>query len=96
MVNESGKLTGGDLPILNSHFERHSQDGSLTCPVTGMRVPVAQWRMSERLCMVSMSGEGWTADSSRQTPLICCTSPAGGVLFLDAITVGLLKKPVEH
>lgn len=67
MPDASGKLTEADIPRLNAHFARHTPDGSLTCPVTGQRVRIADWRVSDRLCMMPMSGSHLTVDIHQHT-----------------------------
>ena len=96
MPDETGKLTSADIPIINDFIARVSRDSCLTCPVTGERVLIGQWQISERLCMLPVSGQHLQADPARTAPVLCCRSPAGGVVFLDAIYMGLLKPATAH
>lgn len=90
MPDESGKLTSADIPIIDAFMQRHSPDMCLTCPVTGVRVPLSQWQFSDRLCMLPNSGKHQQMDEKRSTPVLSCTSPAGGMLFVSAVHIGLL------
>lgn len=96
MPDESGKLTSADIPIIEAFMTRATSDGCLSCPVTGSRVPIAQWQISDRLCMLPISGQHFQADLTSTAPVLSCRSPAGGVVFLDAIYIGLLKHAVKH
>jgi hypothetical protein len=89
--NESGKLTRADVPIINDFFSRVSSDNCLTCPITGARVPISNWEISERLCMLPTSGTHLKGDLTTTAPVLSCRSPAGGVVFIDAIHMGLLR-----
>jgi len=96
MPDESGKLTSADIPIINTFIRRVSPDNCLTCPVTGSRVEISQWTISDRLCMLPISGAHFQPDLTSTAPVLSCRSPAGGVVFLDAIHIGLLKRAVSH
>ena len=96
MPDLSGKLTAADVPIINDFIRRNSPDNSLTCPVTGSRVQISQWQISDRLCMLPVSGQQFQADLTSTAPVLSCRSPAGGVVFLDAIHMGLLKRAATH
>lgn len=96
MADEDGRLTSADIPIINDFMRRFSPDNCLTCPVAGIRIPVPQWQISDRLCMLPMSGQYFQADLTSTAPVLICRSPADGVVFLDAIYVGLLKRAVSH
>jgi hypothetical protein len=69
-------------------------NGALACPVTGERVPITEWRISDRLSMVQKSGSHLKPDPRLHAPLVSCTSPVGGTVFLDAIALGLLERAV--
>ena len=92
MPDESGRLTQADIPIINRFFARVSPDGCLTCPVTGGRVPIRQWEISDRLRMLPTSGLHLKGDVANAAPVLSCRSPAGGVVFLDALHVGLVTR----
>ena len=94
MPDESGKLTSADIPIINDFFGRASPDGCLTCPVVGGRVPIAQWQISDRLRMLPTSGLHLKGDLANAAPVLSCRSPAGGVVFLDAVHIGLVRRAV--
>lgn len=96
MPDESGKLTSADIPIINDFLSHASPDNCLTCPITGGRVQIGLWQISDRLCMLPVSGQHFQADPTITAPVLCCRSPAGGVVFLDAIYMGLLKRAVTH
>ena len=96
MPDESGKLTSAAIPIIEAFLKRVSPDGCLTCPVTGGRVLVAHWQISDRLCMLPTSGAHFQADLTSTAPVLICRSPAGGVVFLDALHIGLLTRAVSH
>lgn len=96
MPSEDGKLTAADIPIINNFVRRTSPDNSLTCPVTGARIQISKWVISDRLCMLPVSGKHFQADLTSTAPVLSCRSPAGGVVFLDAIFIGLLKRAVAH
>lgn len=96
MPEQSGKLTSSDIPIINDFIRRVSPDNCLTCPVTGGRVEISKWTISDRLCMLPVSGPEFRADLTSTAPILSCRSPAGGVVFLDAIYMGLLKRAVAH
>ena len=92
MPDVSGKLTPADVPIINEFFYRVAPDSCLTCPITGARIPITQWQISDRLCMLPTSGQHLQADLAKTAPVLSCRSPAGGVIFVDAIYMGLLKR----
>ena len=71
-------------------------DNCLSCPVTGTRIPLTQGQVSEGLCMLPVSGQHFQSDLHSTVPVLSCQSPAGGVVFLDAILIGLLKQAVTH
>ena len=96
MADESGKLTSADIPIINNFIRHVSPDNCLTCPVTGGRVQIGQWQISDRLCMLPVSGSNLQADPTTTMPVLTCRSPAGGMVFLDAISMGLIKRAVTH
>lgn len=96
MPDESGKLLAADVPLINDFIARVSRDNCMTCPVTGERVSIGQWQISDRLCMLPVSGQHLQADPTMTAPMLCCRSPAGGVVFLDAVYMGLLKRAVAH
>ena len=96
MPDQSGKLISADLPIINNFIRRVSPDDCLTCPVTGSRVQISQWQISDRLRMLPVSGQHFQADLTSTMPVLSCRSPAGGVVFLDAIQIGLLKRAVTQ
>ena len=96
MPDSAGKLTSADIPKVQAYFNRNSLDGALTCPVTGQRVPIEKWRISDRLGMIPMSGAHLETDQYQRTPVLCCTSPAGGIVFLEAIAIGLLERASSH
>jgi hypothetical protein len=96
MPDESGRLTSADIPIINNFIRRVSPDNCLTCPVTGSRVQINEWQISDRLCMLPVSGQQFKADLNSTAPVLSCRSPAGGIVFLDAIYIGLLKRAVTH
>lgn len=94
--DESGKLTSAAIPIIEAFMKRVTLDGCLTCPVTGGRVPIAQWQISDRLCMIPTSGANFQPDLRTSSPVLSCRSPAGGVVFLDALHMGLLSRAISH
>ena len=96
MPSKDGKLTSSDIPIINDFIRRNSPDNCLTCPVTGGRVEISRWTISDRLCMLPVSGPEFQADLTSTAPVLSCRSPAGDVVFLDAIYMGLLKRAVAH
>lgn len=96
MSSEDGKLSPADIPIIEAFMSRATLDGCLTCPVTGDRIPISQWQISDRLCMLPTSGAHLQADLTSTAPVLTCRSPAGGVVFLDAVHVGLLTRAVSH
>ena len=96
MPNQSGKLTAADIPIINDLIRRVSPDNCLTCPVTGSRIQISLWKISDRLCMLPVSGQHLQADLTMTAPVLSCRSPAGGVVFLDAIYIGLIKRAVTQ
>lgn len=96
MPDESGKLTSADIPIIHAFMQRHSPDMCLTCPVTGTRVPLSQWQISDRLCMLPNSGQHLQMDARKTTPVLSCMSPAGGMLFVSAIYLGLVVPAKAH
>lgn len=96
LPDEDGKLTEADLPAINAYFARHSPDRCLNCPVTGTRIPLAQWRISDRLCMIPVGGPHDRVGPHRRSPVVSCTSPAGGVVLIDAIVLGLLVAAPAH
>ena len=96
MPDESGKLISADIPIIEAFMDRATSDGCLSCPVTGECVSILQWQISDRLCMLPTSGPHFKANLANTTPVLRCRSPAGGVVFLDAMNVGLLLRAVSH
>lgn len=96
MPDENGKLTPNDIPIINAFMVRSTPDNCLSCPVTGTRIPISQWQISDRLCMLPISGQYFQTDLISRVPVVSCRSPAGGIVFLDAVHVGLLKRAAAH
>ena len=96
MPDESGKLTSADIPIISAFMGGVTPDRCLTCPVTGSRIPISQWQISDRLCMLPTSGAHFQADLNSPAPVLTCRSPAGGVVLLDALYMGLLLRAVPH
>ena len=96
MPDDNGKLTSADIPIINDFITRASPDNCLSCPVTGDRIPASEWMISDRLCMLPTSGVYFKADLVNSAPVLSCRSPAGGVVFLDALNMGLLKRGTQH
>lgn len=88
MSDQKVVLDQADAAILDRFLSRHNSDRCLTCPVTGVRVPIASWKITDRLCLVPLMGE--LGVSKNHSPMLQITSPAGGVVLLDAITVGLV------
>ena len=96
MPDESGKLTSADIPIVQAFMASASPDNCLSCPVSGRRVPITEWQISDRLCMLPTSGPHLKANLADTAPVLTCRSPAGGVVFLDALHVGLLLRATAH
>ena len=83
--DEPGALTPEQLDVLNDFLNANVADGALTCPVTGEQVPIAEWNAPDRV-IVLPGQEGQTGYAA--LPL---TSPAGGVVLLSAVKVGILQ-----
>ena len=96
MPDKDGKLTAADIPIINDFMRRVSPDSCITCPVTGVRIPMSQWHISDRLCMLPTSGQDLQPSLSATAPVLSCRSPAGGVVYLDAIFMGLINRATKH
>lgn len=82
MSDESGELTSADAPIIEAFMKRVTSDNCLSCPVTGTRILLTQWQISDRLCMLPVSGQHFHADLTSTMPVLSCRSPAEGVVFL--------------
>ena len=89
MTGQKTALDQADAAILDRFLSRHNPDQCLTCPVTGRRVPISNWRITDRLCLMPLMGDE-LAVSKNHVPMLQITSPAGGVILLDAIAVGLV------
>ena len=96
MPSETGQLTAADIPIIDAFLARVSPDRCLTCSITGARVPISQWQFSDRLCMLPNSGPHLQMDATSTTPVLSCTSPAGAMLFVNAIHMGLVLRVQAH
>jgi hypothetical protein len=83
-------LDQADAAILDRFLIGHNSDGCLTCPVTGSRIPISKWNITNRLCLVPLMGDELTT-SKNFAPMLRLTSPAGGVILLDAVAVGLVS-----
>ena len=92
MPDSDGRLTDADVPIINTFFAKQCLDRCLTCPIIGARIPITQWQISDRLLMLQVSGRLNAPDTKQHSPMLCCTSPAGGVVLIDAIAAGILIK----
>lgn len=89
MPDENGLLDRADAKILDEFFLRYNEDQCLSCPITGARVPIKDWLITNRLCLVPQMGIGLDV-SKNHAPMLQITSPAGGVILLNALAVGLV------
>lgn len=89
MPNSSGLLNQADAKTLDAFLLRHNSDGCLSCPVTGARVPISKWKITNRLCLMPLMGVGLGV-SKNHAPMLQVVSPAGGVVLLDAVAIGLV------
>ena len=89
MPNESGELNQADIAQLDRFLGRQSPDKCMTCPVTGKRTPIVSWKITKRLCLLPTMGRE-LAVSKDHVAMLQMTSPAGGVVLLNAVAVGLV------
>jgi hypothetical protein len=90
MPNRSGILDQADAKLLDSFLRQHNPDQCLTCPVTGERTPIVRWKVTNRLCLVPLMGVELEVGEN-QSPMLQITSPAGGIILLNAVTIGLVS-----
>lgn len=89
MPDSSGLLNQVDAKLIDVFLIRHNPDGRLSCPVTGARVPISSWKVTNRLCLAPLMGVGLGA-SKNHVAMLQVVSPAGGVVLLDAVAIGLV------
>lgn len=90
MPDESGRLNQADITQIDRFLGRLIPDKCLTCPITGERIPVTQWKITDRLCLVPLMGVG-LALSKDHIAMLHLTSPAGGVAMINAVAAGLVR-----
>ena len=90
MPNESGELNQADVAQLDRFLGRQSPDMCMTCPLTGERIPIVRWKITKRLCLMPTMGSELVA-SKDYVAMLQMTSPAGGVVLLNAVAIGLIS-----
>ena len=90
MPNENGELNQTDVAQLDRFLERQSPDMCMTCPITGERTSIVSWKITKRLCLMPTMGSELVA-SKDYVAMLQMTSPAGDVVLLNAVAVGLVS-----
>ncbi len=89
MLGQKTVLDQTDAAILDRFLKHHNPDQCLTCPITGKRLPIVSWRITNRLCLVPLMGEEGGAGKN-YSPMLQLVSPAGGVILIDAVAARLV------